>query len=72
MGSDAYFECFERILELEVLGELKEGEKEKMIAELLEEINGIIEAPIHFQSLEQQEKEDFQLLFSKIVRSIKS
>jgi len=71
METDAYFERFESILELEMLGELGEGEKEKLIVELLEEIGRILESPVRFQNLEEQEKEDFQLLYSKIVRSSK-
>jgi len=71
MEIDAYFERFENILELELLGELAEGKKEKLIAELLEEIGRILESPLHLRNLKEQGKDDFQLLYSKIVRSSK-
>ncbi|MFC4711773.1 hypothetical protein [Planococcus dechangensis] len=69
MRFDAYFERFEYILELEMLGELEEGEKEKLMAELLEEICRILESPIHLQTLQSDEEESLIALRTKIIRS---
>lgn len=49
MKNDDYFERFENILEMDMVGELVESEKEKLISELLEEIGGILESPVYFQ-----------------------
>lgn len=57
MRFDAYFERLEHILELEALGELSEGEKEKRMAELLKEICRILESPIHLQTLQPEDEE---------------
>lgn len=65
---DTYFERFEHILELEARGKLNEGEKEKRIAELLEEICRILESPIHLQTLKTPEEECLISLRRKIIK----
>lgn len=69
MRSDDYYERLEYILELEALGELGNDEKEKRMAELLEEICRILESPLHLQTLQPAEEERLISLRREIIKS---